>query len=72
MLFYISYNLIRIQIDRTHKWFSRHQTRNMMYIENTQTSDKISDVTSFPDEESPDMRFLIVGDTIFLGVINIQ
>jgi len=31
----------------------------------------ISDVTRFPDEESLDKRFLTVGTTTFLGVINI-
>jgi len=58
-------NLIRILIDSTHKRFSIHQTRNLMYKRGTQT-------TSFPDKESPDMRFSIVGNTIFLGVINIR
>jgi len=34
----------------------------------TQTSDKISDVLRFPDEESLDKRFPIMESTIFLGV----
>jgi len=44
----------------------------VLQTSNKQHDGTSSDVVSIPDVESLDKRFMIVGNTIFLGVINVE